>query len=280
MQDLEKAKREVGFDDIMVRLPDLTGDRIVALMKNWESCSETIRYIPRTGDLITSGVEIENIGRLLSLTVRRNLAKPWNIFIKNVFEFVLALLAVFILAPLFFILFVIIRLESRGPVFFIQERYGKKGKKIRMIKFRTMFFDADRRLEKHLQENPTAREEWTKYKKIREFDPRVTQAGRFLRRYSLDELPQLINVIKGEMSLVGPRPYIIEELKELEEVKSILLQVKPGITGLWQVSGRSSIPFEERLALEEYYLRNWSLWQDSVILIKTIKVLASGQGAY
>jgi len=143
-----------------------------------------------------------------------------------------------------------------------------------------MYLDAETRLEKHLQQNPLLREEWIRFKKLKTSDPRVTRIGKFLRKYSLDELPQLINVLKGEMSLVGPRPYIIEELEGIKEIRSMLLQVRPGITGLWQVSGRSLLPFEERLALDEYYLRNWTLWQDIVILIKTIGVFFSGKGAY
>lgn len=149
-----------------------------------------------------------------------------------------------------------------------------------MIKFRSMYVDGDSRLEQHLEENPEARVEWEQYKKLRKYDPRVTKVGRFLRRFSLDELPQFINVLKGDMSLVGPRPYIMEELKKVESAKAILLQVKPGITGMWQVSGRSLLPFSERLSLDEYYLRNWTFWQDIVILVKTIKVFVSGVGAY
>jgi undecaprenyl-phosphate galactose phosphotransferase len=125
-----------------------------------------------------------------------------------------------------------------------------------------------------------AREEWLKYKKLKSHDPRVTQIGKFLRKYSLDELPQLINVLKGEMSLVGPRPYIMKELKEFKSLKSILLQVKPGMTGLWQTSGRSLLTFKERLEIDEHYIRNWSLWLDMIIMIKTFKVSTLGKGAF
>lgn len=280
LDDLERIKKEVAFDDIIVRLPDLPAEKVIALMKEWERLCETIRYIPRTGDLVTAGIEIENIGRLLSLTVRRNLAKPWNIFIKNVVEFVLSLLALLILTPLFLILSIIIKLESPGPVFFVQERFGKYGRNITLIKFRSMHVDAEARLDRHFQQHPDAKEEWAKYRKMKTSDPRVTWIGKFMRKHSFDELPQLVNVLKGEMSLVGPRPYLEEELREVEGMKSILLQVKPGITGLWQVSGRSSLLFEERLALDEYYLRNWSLWQDIVILIKTVRASVSGSDAY
>jgi len=140
--------------------------------------------------------------------------------------------------------------------------------------------DADRRLENFLAANSQAKEEWERHKKLLSFDPRTTRVGGFLRRFSIDELPQIFNVLKGEMSLVGPRPYLREELEEVRQVKSLLLQIKPGMTGLWQTSGRSLLPFRERLNLDEYYIRNWSLWLDQVILMRTIKVALSGHGAY
>lgn len=143
-----------------------------------------------------------------------------------------------------------------------------------------MYLDADRRLEEYLKQNPDARGEWSTYKKLKGFDPRVTRVGAFLRKFSLDELPQVLNVLRGDMSLVGPRRYIHEELEEVVQMKSILFQVKPGMTGLWQTSGRSLVPFEERLKLDEYYIRNWSVWIDLLILMKTIKVTLSGHGAF
>jgi undecaprenyl-phosphate galactose phosphotransferase len=242
--------------------------------------SDTIRYIPRTGDLITTGIEIENIGKVLSLVVRKNLHKPWNILMKTLFEFILAVILLVPLLPVFLIIAAAIRLDSRGPAFFRQERYGKRGKPIKVIKFRSMHLDADRRLDEYLKNHPDAREEWTTYKKLKASDPRVTRVGAFLRKFSLDELPQVLNVLLGDMSLVGPRPYLHEELEEVKQMKSILFQVKPGVTGLWQTSGRSLVPFEERLRLDEYYIRNWSLWMDLLILMKTVKVTASGHGAF
>jgi undecaprenyl-phosphate galactose phosphotransferase len=242
--------------------------------------SDKIRYIPQTSDLVTTGIEIENVGKVLSLVVRKNLHKPWNIFIKTVFEYVLAVSLFILLIPAFLVISAAIRLDSPGPVLFVQKRYGKRGKVIKVVKFRSMHTDADRRLEEYLRKNPGARQEWSQYKKLKTNDPRVTRVGSFLRKYSLDELPQLLNVFKREMSIVGPRPYLQEELEEVKQVKSLLFQVRPGITGLWQTSGRSLVPFGERLNLDEYYIRNWSLWLDIVILIKTVKVAASGLGAF
>ena len=280
MDDIEKWKEKTGFEDIIITLPNVPRDKFISLLKEWDSLAETIHYIPRTGDLISTGIEIENIGKVLSLSVRKNLHKPWNILIKSIFEFLLGIFLFILSIPFFLLIAAAIKLDSRGSVFFIQQRFGKRGKRIRLIKFRSMFNDADSRLEQHLKAKSQAKKEWLKYKKLKKYDPRVTRMGKFLRKYSLDELPQLFNVLKGDMSLVGPRPYIMEELKEVESVKSILLQVKPGITGLWQISGRCLLPFKERLNLDEHYIRNWAFWLDIVILIKTIKVSALGKGAF
>jgi len=279
-EEIEKWKEKTGFEDIIVTLPYIPRDKLISLLKRWEAVSDKIRYIPQTSDLVTTGIEIENVGKVLSLVVRKNLHKPWNILIKTVFEFVLAVSLFILLIPAFLVIAVAIRLDSRGPVLFVQERYGKRGKVIKVVKFRSMYTDAERRLEEYLQQNPGAQEEWSRYKKLKTGDPRVTRVGSFLRKYSLDELPQLLNVLKGEMSIIGPRPYLQEELEEVMQVKSLLFQVRPGITGLWQTSGRSLVPFAERLDLDEYYIRNWSLWLDIVILIRTVKVTASRHGAF
>ena len=278
--EIEKIKEETGFEDIIVTFPNIPRDRLISLLKRWEGLSDTIRYIPQTGDLITTGIEIENIGKVLALTVRKNLHKPWNVAAKTAFELCLVVVAVIALLPVFAVIAAAIKLDTRGPVFFVQERYGKRGRVIKVFKFRSMHADADRRLENFLAANSQAKEEWERHKKLLSFDPRTTRVGGFLRRFSIDELPQIFNVLKGEMSLVGPRPYLREELEEVRQVKSLLLQVRPGMTGLWQTSGRSLLPFRERLNLDEYYIRNWSLWLDLVILMRTIKVALSGHGAY
>ena len=280
LDDIEEWKKKTGFVDIMVTLPDLPRDRLIPLLKRWENISDSIRYIPRTGDLISTGVEIENIGKTLSLAIRKNLHKPWNVFTKTIVEYVMTIILFVLMLPLFLGISVAIMIDSPGSVFFMQDRFGKKAKKIKVIKFRSMHTDSDSRLDNYLRSNPKARLEWEQYKKLKSCDPRVTRVGKFLRKYSLDELPQLLNILKGDMSLVGPRPYIMEELKEMESLKSVILQVKPGITGLWQTSGRSSIPFQERIKIDEYYIRNWSLWLDIIILLKTFRVTTSGSGAF
>jgi undecaprenyl-phosphate galactose phosphotransferase len=145
-------------------------------------------------------------------------------------------------------------------------------------KFRTMYLDADERLQGILERDPAARAEWERHWKLKD-DPRVTDMGKFLRKTSLDELPQIFNVLRGEMSLVGPRPYIQNEEKFLHDFKDPILSVLPGITGLWQVSGRSNTSYNYRIALDSWYVRNWNLWLDIVILIKTIPVVFKTEGA-
>ena len=280
LDEIEQWKLKTLFEDIIVTLPDIPRDKMITLLKRWEQISDTIRYIPRTGDLITTGIEIENIGKTLALTVRKNLHKPWNLAIKYAFEYFLSIIILILFLPWAFLIGLAIKLDSPGPVFFIQERIGKRGRKIKLIKFRTMFVNADNRLATYLKNNPAARREWEEFRKLRSHDPRVTRVGRFLRRHSLDEVPQVINVLKGEMSLVGPRPYLPEEWVEINPFQSIIQQVRPGITGLWQISGRSNVSFKERLTIDEDYIRNWSLWQDIVILLKTFKVSLLGEGAF
>ncbi|MDD2783041.1 MAG: sugar transferase [Sulfuricurvum sp.] len=168
--------------------------------------------------------------------------------------------------------------EPHSPIFFRQPRMGKDAKSFVCYKFRSMHHDADALLDEYLVTHPEEVDNYEKYHKY-ENDPRVTPIGRFLRKTSLDELPQILNVIRGEMSLIGPRPYMFEEEEKIGEKTSMILAVKPGITGMWQVLGRSDIDFKSRVTLDVWYVRNWSLWTDFVILVKTIKVVLQREGA-
>jgi undecaprenyl-phosphate galactose phosphotransferase len=157
---------------------------------------------------------------------------------------------------------------------------GRRGKVFRLFKFRSMYIDAETRLTEFLKSNPSARAEWEEYQKIKAGDPRVTRVGRFIRKTSLDELPQLLNVLKGDMSLVGPRPYLPREMMEIGKSYALISRVKPGLTGLWQTSGRNLLSFRERLLLDEHYIRNWTLWSDIAILIRTARALVRREGAF
>ncbi|WP_163329286.1 sugar transferase [Desulfurobacterium thermolithotrophum] len=205
---------------------------------------------------------------------------PWW---KRPFDIVFSLFAILVTLPVMIPIAIIIKVTDRGSVFFKQERPGLNGKKFFVYKFRTMYPDNEKILEEYLEKNPEAKREWELYRKLKTYDPRVTPIGRFLRKYSLDELPQFFNVLKGDMSVVGPRPYICKEFDEYkipESVRKKLLSVKPGVTGLWQVEGRNEATFEDRVKLDLKYVENLSFWGDIKIILKTIWVMLTGKGAY
>ena len=185
-----------------------------------------------------------------------------------------------IILPILVFLALIVKLDSKGSVFFNAERMGQDGKNFTCYKFRSMYMDADARLKEYLSENPEAAAEWQKYAKLRGYDPRVTRCGRWMRRLSFDELPQLINVLLGNMSLVGPRPYLPREKEKIGADLDTIILCKPGITGFWQVNGRNDVSFASRVAMDVWYVNNWSLTRDMMFLLKTIRVIFSKNGAY
>lgn len=173
----------------------------------------------------------------------------------------------------------IIKFSTEGPAIYSHKRIGKKGKEFKCYKFRTMYINADEKLKEILAKDPEKKKEWETYWKLKD-DPRVTKIGSFLRKTSLDELPQIFNVLKGEMSLVGPRPVVQKEIDEYYKENSYYyFMVPPGITGLWQVSGRSETSYEYRVSLDSWYVKNWNLWLDIVILLKTVKAVIKREGA-
>ncbi|MGQ9673679.1 MAG: undecaprenyl-phosphate galactose phosphotransferase WbaP, partial [Candidatus Aminicenantales bacterium] len=278
--DYERLSEKMGVRDVIVALSHVPQEELLKTLILCEKSAESIRIVPRLGNIFTMGVEVESFGDILSLSVARNLTKPWNIFLKGIFEFVAGIILALIFLPLFIGIGIAIKLTSPGPIFYVQSRLGGKKGTFRCYKFRTMYLDSEDRLKKYLQENPGVRDEWEKYRKLKSYDPRVTSIGRMIRRFSLDELPNFINFFKREMNLVGPRPYMPEEKDLIGESYEIISRVKPGITGLWQVRGRNLLTFRDRVLLDEYYVRNWSLWLDLIILLKTIKVFVTREGAY
>jgi len=280
LSDLEAITKMYKSKDIMIATPHLPRYKLKELLTQCENSSESMWLIPRSGDFITAGVELEVLNDVIAIYIKKNLAKPWNVFIKNVFELTLAVSFSLLVLPLLAVISIAIKLDSRGPVFYIQHRLGQKKTQFKLYKFRTMYTDGDKKLEAYLKSNKEAKKEWQKFKKLKSGDPRVTRVGKFLRRFSLDELPQLFNVLQGKMSLVGPRPYLLDELDGRDVFKDKIALVKPGITGLWQISGRSELPFEKRISLDEYYIRNWSLWLDITILFKSFMAWLSRKGAY
>jgi undecaprenyl-phosphate galactose phosphotransferase len=215
---------------------------------------------------------------VLALRIHNNLARPWSQALKRLFDIVVGSLLLLAAAPLMAVIAWQVH-KSGGPVLFAHERVGRHGQLFKCLKFRTMVPDAASALARLLAESPEARAEWDRDCKLRN-DPRVTPIGRWLRRTSLDELPQLINVIKGEMSLVGPRPVERDYFGRHGKAQVYYTQVRPGLTGLWQISGRSDIDYERRVHLDAWYVRNWNLWDDVVILGKTLLIVLTRSGAY
>ena len=277
---LEKISKTYKSKDIILATPHIPREKLKKIFLNCEKISESMWLIPRSGDFVTEGVEIEIFGNVLSLYIKNNLSKPWNIFIKEIFEKSLAIIILILSLPISILIAIAIKLESKGPAILKQQRIGKNNKKLHLYKFRSMYINNEKILYEYFKTHPEVRKEWGKFKKLKNYDPRLTRFGRIIRKFSLDELPQILNVLDGSMALVGPRPYLEEELIGKKKFIQLITRVKPGITGLWQIGGRSDLPFEERLNIDEYYCRNWSLWLDIVILMKSIKVFFSSKGAY
>lgn len=226
------------------------------------------------GELISS---IHHKG--MAIYIKNNLLSVVDQYLKKLFDYCLGFTLVLLFSPILLVLYAIVFVATKGNPLFSHERIGYKGKKFPVWKFRTMHLDAQDRLEVLLNESGPSREEWERDFKLKD-DPRITKIGNFLRKTSLDELPQLINVLKGEMSLVGPRPIVEAEVVKYAEFYNYFIAVKPGITGLWQVSGRNDIDYNERVQLDVWYVRNWSIELDIEILIKTAMVVLGRKGSY
>ncbi|MFQ5957523.1 MAG: exopolysaccharide biosynthesis polyprenyl glycosylphosphotransferase, partial [Candidatus Brocadiales bacterium] len=240
-----------------------------------------IMFVPDLFGIQTMGVEVEHFfgEEAPVLHLKNNLANPWKLFIKKCFDFTVGGLILLLSIPIMGLIAIAIRLNSEGPIIFSSKRIGTSGNLFNCYKFRTMVKDAEEALMTRLEDDPEAKKMWEENFKLKD-DPRITSVGRFLRKTSLDELPQIFNVLFGQMSLVGPRPMLEEELDRYEDGINDYFSVKPGITGLWQVSGRSDLNYERRKKLNSGYIRNWSLWLDIVILFKTFRAALNREGAY
>ncbi len=250
------------------------------ISQNYMLSKKEVLFIPTLSNVNFADaniIELHN-AKISLIEVKNRLQEPINKLIKVSLDFFLAIL---ILPISFFILIVIavlVKLDSKGSIFFKQKRMGKNSKTFYCYKFRTMYENSEHILKNYLKQNPDEREYYKIYHKYKS-DPRLTRFGKWLRKTSLDELPQIINVALGQMSIIGPRPYMLNERHKLKNIKKDILLVKPGITGLWQISGRSELSFQQRVELDSWYVRNWTLWLDLIILIKTFKVVILKKGA-
>jgi undecaprenyl-phosphate galactose phosphotransferase len=271
---------ENEYDKVIILSKGFTTEKLSILIDTYlERVSEVFiaPYLKDINFIHSNILEYSNI-RLNTIQIQNKLLIKKNIVIKSIIDKSISLMIVPFFLLLHIVISVLIKLDSRGSIFFKQKRLGQNGKVFKVYKYRTMYEDSEELLERYLQLNPDEIEHYKRFHKYKN-DPRVTRVGKFLRSTSLDELPQIINVLKGEMNLVGPRPYMIEEEKKLGKAKNVILKVKPGITGLWQVSGRNNLEFKQRIELEMWYIKNWSIWADFVILLKTINVVFKKTGA-
>lgn len=278
--DLVAQIKRLGNPQIVLALDSLGSAASQQLVQKLTTLRQPVHVIPSIRGLPLFGTELAHFfsHEVLMLTVRNNLARRSNRWLKRAFDLVGASAMLLVLAPLMLAIAWRVR-RSGASAFYGHTRIGQNGVPFKCLKFRSMRPDADRVLQQLLASDPEARAEWEQNFKLRD-DPRITPIGHFLRRTSLDELPQLFNVIRGEMSLVGPRPVVQEELLRYGDAAPLYLEAKPGITGLWQVSGRSDTTYAERVSLDSWYVRNWSLWYDIAILLKTVGVVLQRRGAY
>ncbi|MBV9406787.1 MAG: undecaprenyl-phosphate galactose phosphotransferase WbaP [Acidobacteriaceae bacterium] len=281
-EGLENAARitaESNISHLIVAKPEAQRKELLQLLECHGSWCSHLFIVPDLHGVSSLSIQVHDICRELTLEVRRNLLMPGPRMAKRLLDISLAIVIAMALLPFLLLIWVLLKLESPGPAFYAQSRIGRCGREFRIWKFRTMIPNADRVLSEYLSRNPELRSEWEQERKLRH-DPRITPMGAFLRRTSLDELPQIWNVMKGEMSLVGPRPIVHEEMFKYGDEFKLYEQVLPGMTGLWQISGRNDLPYAERVALDSYYVRNWSPWFDIYVLGRTIKVVLDGAGAY
>jgi Undecaprenyl-phosphate galactose phosphotransferase WbaP len=237
-----------------------------------------IIVVPDLFECSSLWVRTVDFGGILGFDVVQKLVDKKRQAFKRLFDLCLITLAIPFLVPVCALLALAIKLDSRGPVFFRHKRVRTRDSFFQVLKFRTMIPDADQVLADYLAKNPELRREWEAKHKLKH-DPRITRVGKFLRRTSLDELPQIWNVITGDLSLIGPRPIVEEEIKRYQKAFRLYEKVRPGITGLWQISGRNNTSYDERVDLDTYYVRNWSLWFDIYILAMTPAAVIKGNGA-
>ena len=282
VRNFRKFLSMMDIATVVIAIPSHTVEDLSKLTENVQKYTKHVLLVPDVKGIALVNTELQHLStqQMFMLKINNNLKSDFNRFVKRSFDLVFSILSLPFLFVMVVIFGILIRADSGGTVFLRQDRIGKGGKIFKCVKFRTMFENADEILALYLKKNEDARAEWSRYKKLRGYDPRVTRVGRFLRSTSLDELPQIFNVLPGEMSFFGPRPYLPEEEEEIRGYSDLILLTCPGITGLWQVSGRNILDFDERVQLDTWYVLNWSLWLDIVILFKTIRVVLNKEGAY
>ena len=267
-----------GIDHAIIAISGAKGKTLQDILRYEMHGFKNLLVVPDLSNISSLWVEPRDIGGALALHVSQALRHPASIFVKRSIDIAVSLAGGLLLLPLFLGLCLAVRLSSPGPIFYGHARIGRNNSAFKVWKFRSMYPNGDAILRKCL-EDPALKEEWTLTQKFKK-DPRVTPLGRLMRKTSLDELPQLWNVLTGDMSLVGPRPIITSEIARYGADFQAYAAVRPGITGLWQISGRNNTSYEERVQFDEYYVRNWSVFLDLYITLRTVKTVLAAEGAY
>jgi len=275
LEDLPHAVRECGAECVFVASTALGTKKMTAVSRSLRDLDVEVRVSANISDILSTRLTLQQVGGLMALSLRPVRLSGAQAVAKRTLDLALASISILLLAPLWLILALAVKLDSRGPVFFRQKRIGRHEQTFEMLKFRTMVVGADLMLDELRDQNEATGPLF----KLRR-DPRVTRVGRFLRRWSLDELPQIWNVLEGNMSLVGPRPALPDEVALYEDWHLDRLEVPPGITGLWQIKGRSDLPFDDYVRLDLFYIENWSIGYDLYIMAKTLPAVFAGRGAF
>ena len=279
--DAEKIVKNSSIQNVIITAPGMERDKLQQLITTVQPHVRNLSYVPDLIGTPMMGVEAQVLftEEILMLHLRNNLAMRRNKIYKRIFDLVCTICGGLLILPIIAIVALLVAIDNKGNVIFAHRRIGKDGKEFPCYKFQSMVPNAQEILQDYLAKNPEARKEWEESFKLTN-DPRVTKLGGFLRKTSLDELPQLWNVIRGDMSLVGPRPIVKKEIERYGEYFREYAMVLPGITGMWQASGRSDTTYEERVAMDTWYVRNWSVWLDIMYLAKTFTAVLFGKGAY
>ena len=269
------------IDEVVIALPDASKDQMQVIYNDVNELVNVVKSMPKVNGMVTYQSEVEDFDGLILISSSTGVMHQdiSGMIIKRLFDILGGLVGVFILIPItIYIKLQFLKNGDKESIFFTQERIGYKGKLFKIYKYRSMVPHAEEILDELMEKDPKIKEEYETNKKL-EHDPRVTEIGEKIRRNSIDELPQLINVLKGEMSLVGPRPYLPREKEDMGKYYKTIVSCKPGLTGMWQTHGRSEAPFPQRLRYDDYYYRNWSIWLDLTILTKTFKTVNDSTGA-
>lgn len=279
LSELEKIIEEENIELVFLAIPEMGKHDMKLIYRRIADRVKTIKFLPRVEGLITFDTKVEDYDGLLVTSTSRGTIRTLPKLAKRIMDILGSLVGILALIPLSIYVYYKNRKEGdKDPIFFTQQRIGKDGKPFKIYKFRTMVPNAEQVLEDLMEKDPAIKKEYLTNKKL-ENDPRITKAGKMLREKSLDEFPQFINVLRGEMSIVGPRPYLLREKEDMGYAYKSIINCKPGVTGMWQTHGRSDVSFEERLELDDYYYRNWNFWLDVTLLVKTVRIVIHGSGA-